>query len=115
MGECMGEIFQVNHNDLPWMEYAASAGADGRARIRVKPLTVDEPAVPPVQFVEYAPGHTDPMHSHKTDEFFIVTEGELWLDDVSNGPGSVVFIPRDTEYAVRGGAEGVRYFRVVVR
>jgi hypothetical protein len=26
----------------------------------------------------------------------------------------VVFVPRDTDYSVRGGDEGVRFFRVVV-
>src|SRR2546430_1930484 len=84
-----------------------------RAQARVKALTRHEPNVPPVQYVEYGPGHTDPLHSHETGEFFIVTEGELWLDDVANDAGSIVFIPRNTEYAVRAGAAGVRYFRVV--
>jgi quercetin dioxygenase-like cupin family protein len=110
----VGAIFCVNHNDLPWFEFA-EAGDDGtRANVRVKALTRDEAGIPPVQYIDYAPGHTDPVHSHDTDEFFIVTEGELWLDDVANGVGSVVFIPRDTEYAVRAGPAGVRYFRVVV-
>jgi quercetin dioxygenase-like cupin family protein len=67
-----------------------------------------------VQYVEYGPGHTDPMHQHKQDEFFIITAGSIWLDDVESGVGSVVFIPRSTEYAVRAGNEGARYFRVVV-
>jgi quercetin dioxygenase-like cupin family protein len=109
----MADIFRTNAHDLPWVEYNAAGVANGRANVRVKPLTVSDRAVPPMQFVDYAPGHTDPMHSHDTDEVFIVTEGELWLDDVASGPGSVVFIRRDTEYAVRAGAEGVRYFRVV--
>ena len=110
----MAAIFRVNQNDLPWFEYQEAIGADGTPQVRVKALTLHEPDVPPVQYVEYAPGHTDPIHSHETGEFFIVTDGELWLDDVANEAGSVVFIPRDTEYAVRAGAEGVRYFRVVV-
>jgi quercetin dioxygenase-like cupin family protein len=99
-------IFRINESDVPWFEYEKA--------IRVKALTRNVAGVPPVQFVEYGPGHTDPMHSHDTDEFFIVTEGELYVDDTANGPGSVVFIPRGTEYAVRAGDAGVRYFRVVV-
>ena len=102
----MAAIFRINESDVPWFEYEKA--------IRVKALTRNVAGVPPVQFVEYGPGHTDPMHSHDTDEFFIVTEGELYVDDTANGPGSVVFIPRDTEYAVRAGDAGVRYFRVVV-
>ena len=111
----MGGIFRVNANDLPWIEYQEAVGADGRPQIRVKALTVGEPEIPPVQLVEYAPGHTDPMHSHKTDEFFVVTEGSVWLDDVESSAGSVVFVPRHTEYTVRAGDNGARYFRVVVR
>ncbi len=110
----MGAIFRVNQNDVPWFEYTEAIDADGRSQIRVKALTRHDPDVPPVQYVEYAPGHTDPLHSHETGEFFIVTDGELWLDEVANEAGSVVFIPRDTEYAVRAGVNGVRYYRVVV-
>ncbi len=111
----MGEIFQVDANDLPWIEYDASVDADGRPQIRVKAVTYGQADIPPVQFVEYAPGTLDPVHSHSTDEFFIVTEGSVRLGDVETGAGSVVFVPRNTEYAVQAGAEGARYFRVVVR
>lgn len=110
----MGEIFRVNENDVPWAEFEEAAGADGRAQIRYKALTRDAD-VPPVQYVEYAPGHADPVHRHQTGEFLVVTDGELWLDDTKSGPGSIVFIPRDTDYSVRGGDNGVRFFRVVVR
>src|SRR5438128_8768042 len=90
-GSRVGAIFRVDENDVPWAEYEQSAGDDRRAQVRYKALTVHDPDVPPVQYVEYAPGHADPMHSHRTDEVLIVTAGELWLDDVENGPGSVVF------------------------
>ena len=60
-----------------------------------------------------AAGQTDPLHSHKQDEFFIITDGSLWLEDVESANGSVIFIPRNTEYAVRAGENGARYFRVV--
>jgi quercetin dioxygenase-like cupin family protein len=109
----VGEIFQVNERDVPWAEYA-EAGDGERALIRYKALTMHDPDVPPVQYVEYAPGHADPVHHHRTGEFLVVTDGTLWLDDTPSGAGSVVFIPRDTDYSVRGGDEGVRFFRVVV-
>jgi len=109
----MDAIFRANANDLPWFDYEESADAEGSAQIRVKGVSYRNPDVPEVQYVEYAAGYTDPVHHHDTGEFFIVTEGSLWLDDVESGPGSVVFIPRDTDYAVRAGDEGVRYYRVV--
>jgi len=109
----MGEIFRIDVKDMPWFEYQPSAGPDGTAQIRVKALTRGQPGLPPVQYVDYAPGYTDPQHRHDVDELFIVTEGEMWIDEVANGPGSLVFVPRDTEYAVRAGESGARYFRVV--
>lgn len=108
-------IFRINPNDLPWVEYQESADDQGTAQIRVKALTTATSDVPPVQYVEYASGHTDPVHRHKTDEFFIVTEGSLWLEGNENPEGSVVFIPRNTDYAVRAGEKGARYYRVVIR
>ena len=59
-------------------------------------------------------GQTDPVHRHDKGEFFIITMGEMWLDGAKTGPGGVAFIPANTDYAVRAGDEGVRYFRVVV-
>lgn len=110
----MDAIFRVDEHDVPWAEYGKATSPDDGVPIRYKALTVHQPDVPPVQYVEYAPGHADPMHSHRTGEVLVVTEGELWLDGIRNGPGSIVFIPRDHEYSVRGGDDGVRFFRVVV-
>ena len=67
-----------------------------------------------VQYIEYAPDHADPVHRHDEGEVFIVTEGELWVDETRNGPGCIVCIPRNTDYAVRSGTQGARFFRVVV-
>ena len=110
----MSGIFRVDEHDLPWFEYGEATGPDGGAAIKVKGLTVRHPEVPPVQYIEYAPGHTDPVHSHDTGEVFVIVAGELFVNDERSGPGSIVFVPRDVEYAVRAGATGVRYFRVVV-
>jgi hypothetical protein len=51
-----------------------------------------------------------------TDEVFVVIAGQLRVEgrEGCSGPGGVVFMPRDTPYAVSGGPEGVRYFRLVV-
>ena len=53
------------------------------------------------------------MHRHEVGEFFIVFSGEMWLGNRRTGPGGVIFIPANTDYAVRAGDEGVQYFRVV--
>ena len=106
----MDAIFQINQDDMPWSAYD---GEDGLEAIHYKALTVAAPGVPPVQFVEYGPGQTDPVHRHEVGEFFIVFSGEMWLGNRRTGPGGVVFIPANTDYAVRAGDEGVQYFRVV--
>src|SRR5215813_10342686 len=106
----MGEIFHVNESDLEWSQYAGSAEP---ADIRFKALTYGATGVPSMQYIEYGPGQTDPVHQHDVGAFFIVTEGEMWIDDANALPGGVFFIPANTDYAVRAGDEGVRYYRVV--
>lgn len=103
----MPEIFCADEHDLAWADY----GDDG---IRVKALTVGADAVTRVQYIEYPPDHGDAMHRHDEGEVFVVTDGELWLDDARYGPGSVLCIPSDVDYAVRSGPHGARYFRVVI-
>ena len=55
------------------------------------------------------------MHSHDTGEWLIVTAGELRMDDgeAVSGPGSAVYVPKDTPYAIHSGEQGVRFFRIV--
>jgi quercetin dioxygenase-like cupin family protein len=111
----MGDILRIDEHDLPWVDYGPTGVRDGRANVRVKALTTAAADAPRMQYVEYAPGHADSIHRHDTGEVFLVTEGELWLDDgTPNGPGSVVYVPRDTDYAVRAGTEGARFYRIVV-
>jgi quercetin dioxygenase-like cupin family protein len=110
----MAQIFQVDENDIPWADYGDVAENQTRASIRFKPLTPRRPDVPPMQYVDYAPGHEDAVHSHETGEVMIVIEGTLQLGDTISGPGSAVYVPKETEYAIRSGDQGVRFFRIVV-
>jgi quercetin dioxygenase-like cupin family protein len=110
----VAKIFQVDENDIPWAEYADAAEGQESVTVRYKALTARGGDTPPMQYVDYAPGHVDPVHSHNTGEVLIITRGELQLSETVSGPGSAVFIPRNTEYSIRSGAEGVRFFRIVV-
>ena len=107
----MSILFHADQADLDWAQYG---GTDGSGKIRFKALTEGIDTATRVQFIEYAPDHSDPVHQHDEGEVFVVTEGELWVNEARNGPGSIICIPRDTDYAVRSGAEGARFFRVVV-
>jgi quercetin dioxygenase-like cupin family protein len=108
----MSTIFSADQSETPWAQYG---GADGDGNIRFKALTEGVDTATRVQYIEYAPNHSEPVHQHGEGEVFVVAEGELWVNDARNGPGSIICIPRDTDYAVRSGAEGARFFRVVVR
>jgi quercetin dioxygenase-like cupin family protein len=110
----MGEIFQVDESDIPWAEFGDVEESDGQPSIRYKVLSPRGADVPPMQYVEYPPGHEDAAHRHQTGEVLIVTAGQLQLGDEVSGPGSAVYVPRDTEYAIRAGESGVRFFRIVV-
>ncbi len=106
----MDGIFQIDEHDLPWAEYDSG----GEVPIRFKALTADTAGVPPVQYVEYPPRHTDPVHKHSTGEVVVVTSGELWVGETRNGAGSVLFVAKGTDYAFRSGDDGARFFRIVV-
>ena len=104
----MDGIFQINGGDLEWHQYADE--------IRVKALTMTATTdVPPVTYVEYAPHTTDPVHQHTTAEFFVVTQGELWIDDIKTTAGGLIHIAAKTDYATRAGPDGATFFRIVVR
>ena len=105
----MEAIVRVDEHDLPWADYTGAAPG----RVRVKAITPRGSGAPPVQYVEYAPGHRDGLHRHDEDEVFLITAGEVSIGDAVNGPGSMVFIPRHTEYEMCAGTDGVRFFRVV--
>jgi quercetin dioxygenase-like cupin family protein len=106
----MASIVRVDEKELPWADFDAYAPG----QVRYKTISPRGGSAPPMQYVEYAPGHEDGMHSHEEGEVFVITAGEVVLGDTVNGPGSVVYIPRDTEYALRCGEAGVRFFRIVV-
>ena len=71
-------IFSVNESDLPWSTYE---GSDGPTAIRFKALTYGAAGVPGVQFIEYGPDHGDSVHQHDVGEFFIVSTGEISIND----------------------------------
>ena len=101
-------IFQINGSDTGWHQYSDE--------IRVKALTMTANVeVPRVTYVEYAPDTTDPVHQHATAELFLVTTGELWIDDVKTDAGGLIYVAPRTDYATRAGPEGATFFRIVVR
>jgi len=110
----MTSITRVAEDEIAWADYVERGSAGAPSGVRFKALTARDSDAPPMQYVEYAPGHADPVHRHDTGEVFVVTEGAFRLDDTVSGPGAVVYVPRDTDYALVAGDDGVRFFRIVV-
>lgn len=54
----MAERFCVDQHDVPWVD---TGRADDGVAIRVKPLTQGVDTATRVQFIEYPPGHVDPL------------------------------------------------------
>jgi quercetin dioxygenase-like cupin family protein len=106
----MASIVRVDENDLPWVEYTGTPPGC----VRAKAITPRDGTAPPVQYVEYAPGHADGMHSHAEGEVFFITAGSVSIGGTVNGPGSVIYSPPGVEYAMHAGDEGLRFFRIVV-
>jgi quercetin dioxygenase-like cupin family protein len=55
------------------------------------------------------PGLEISSHAHADDEIVVVVEGELHFGRRVCGPGSSFFIPGNTLYGFRAGAQGCRY------
>jgi quercetin dioxygenase-like cupin family protein len=110
----MGAIFHVDEKDISWAEFRDGPDAQTSPAIRFKSLNARRTDVPPMQYVEYPPGYEDPVHRHETGEVLIVTAGEFHLDGITSAAGAAVYVPRDTDYSLRSGDEGVRFFRIVV-
>jgi hypothetical protein len=104
------DIFCVDEHDRPWVDY--DGGPKMATGIRVKPLTKDVDTCARIAFIEYPPGYKDGIHRHEEGEVFLVSEGELALDGRFYGPGSILCIPRDKDYALHAGPDGARYFRI---
>ena len=102
----MSAIFQNSADDVEWGTYKDSG-------IRYKGLTTGKDGVPGVGYIEYPAGYSDSVHSHNVDELMLIVAGELAVDGASQGPGGVIFVPANTDYALKAGPAGATYFRVV--
>jgi mannose-6-phosphate isomerase-like protein (cupin superfamily) len=102
------DIYCIDEHDRQWVEYEGL----GPTGIRVKPLTAGVDTCARIAFIEYPPGYADDIHHHDESEVFLVSEGMLSLDGTAYGPGSILCIPRDQDYALHAGPDGARYFRI---
>ena len=65
--------------------------------------------------IRLEPGLEISTHAHADDEIIAVVEGELQFGRRVCGPGASLFIPGNTLYGFRAGAEGCRYLNFRAR
>ncbi len=58
------------------------------------------------------PDQEIPVHSHDHDEWIYVLEGSLSIGERDCGPGTVVYVERDTDYSFTVGPRGVRFINL---
>jgi quercetin dioxygenase-like cupin family protein len=58
--------------------------------------------------LDYQPGATFDLHAHDQDEIIYVVGGSMVLGNRILGPGSSVYIARDTLYGFAAGDDGLR-------
>jgi quercetin dioxygenase-like cupin family protein len=98
---------------LDWHEYASSNPNDPPGAIRYKAVVIGGDGAPGANLVEYAPGHTDPVHHHECGELMIVMSGSINVGGVTNGPGSAIYIAPGVDYAFEAGEDGATFYRIV--
>lgn len=64
---------------------------------------------PWISIITVGPESLAPAHKHSEDEVIFVVDGELSIGDRLCGPGTVIFVGKDTEYGFVTGSEGVKF------
>lgn len=112
----MGSISIVDTNALPWLLPGSDwkgKVADGEPAVRYKTVEPEHIGTR-VQIAEYEPAHYEAPHSHPTSEVLYLIAGSLCVgDDGPAGPGTAVFVDKDTVYGpIVAGPEGATFLRV---
>ena len=67
---------------------------------------------PWVFVIHLAPGFVGPPHAHDRDEIMYILEGEMITEGRSCGPGTVIYLQRETKYSFTVGPKGVRFLNM---
>lgn len=104
----MGKSLIMHIDQAPWLH----GGPDQPGEEYNQQLIGDREKGPWVNIISLDPGRVAPPHSHSQDEVIYIVDGELTMGDRVCGPGTVLFIERDTEYGFVTGSEGVRFLNL---
>jgi quercetin dioxygenase-like cupin family protein len=109
----MGRVLIKNLEEMPWGQPSPSSfNSERGTRIHIK-FVGDRETGPWVLWTRYEPDHLQPAHSHDEDEVIYVLEGEVTVGEARCGPGTAIFVEKDTTYGpLVAGPEGVVFLRV---
>src|SRR5262249_6858589 len=99
----------IHQDTIPWQ----GERADPReATIKYKYVRAEgHPAE--VVLVHWGAGFRADPHSHEVDEVICILEGEITVDDQTDGAGTSIFIGRHTVYGpLTAGPEGVKFLNL---
>ena len=98
----MGKSIIMHIDEAPWVEGMPSKRYGTQ-------FIGDQEKGPWVYISSPEPDKLIPAHSHDQDEVIFIVEGELTIGDGTHGPGTVIFIERNTEYSFTTGKKGLKY------
>ena len=107
----MGRALIMHVDEAPW-------NRGGPNKIGVEPLVRgnqffgDMEMGPWVMINSLHPGFESKPHSHAQDEVIYIIQGELSMGRQKCGPGTLIFMEKDTTYGFKVGDEGVRFLNM---
>lgn len=106
----MGKAIITHVDDAPYLH--GPRRKPGEPMPRASQLIGDLEKGPWIHINSVGPGGGAKPHSHSQDEVMYVLEGELQMGARRCGPGTVIYIEKDTQYGFTAGPEGVRFLNV---
>ena len=106
----MGKSIIMHINEAPWI-LGQPSPPDG-PWVEGSQLFGDLDTGPWVHISNLEANHVTPAHSHSQDEVIYIVAGEITMGNRACGPGTVIYVERDTAYGFTVGGEGVRFLNI---
>ncbi len=103
----MGRAIIMHVDEAPWNR--GGPNKMGEPIVRGNQFFGDMEQGPWVMINSLHPGFVSEPHSHAQDEVIYIVQGGLSMGKRTCGPGTLVFMEKDTVYGFKVGDEGVRF------
>ncbi len=106
----MGKAIIMHIDDAPWVR--GEPRKPGDPMTNGGQLVGDMEKGPWIHVNCLPPNLVAPPHSHSHDETMYIVEGEFAMGNKECGPGTVLYIEKDTQYGFKVGPKGVRFLNI---